>query len=220
MPSKESYRAAVRQLLEKPEWRRMAFEALDVLNRGNPSLVVVFPDSTREISFRDIYCQGPSVSYEDQVLTAVRWQSVLRGHLIYGFIQVREAPHRDRDLEANRSIVADMVDRYRDGEEFQVIAADFWGGNHGEDGFVRFAEPFITNFSGRGWNRGSANRQYPETAPAVSGVRTDFPLEVGDCLPDQMEAHFAISRCVARLPYGSDVMVFLEAMPGFFAFCA
>lgn len=211
MPSKAQLRYSVRKKLLDPQWRNYAFGALDVLERGNPYLVVNF-NSGEEINvpFLDLYCQNyrsDLIHLEDKIITALAWQDILSGQLIYSFLQVRESPHPDRAIDANKAILKDMVEHYR--ERFNMLGADFWGGNQGADGYIEFAEPFIRDFAGIAIDPPDDSASLSVTP--VDGQRTWFPLEVGYCMPDQMEFHLATSRCVARFPYNSDIIVFLES---------
>jgi hypothetical protein len=101
-----------------------------------------------------------------------------------------------------------MVRDYRARDPLSLLAADFWGGKNGEDGYLKFGAPPISNFEGFATDLTG----FPETPPGepVDGKCTRFPLEVGNCLPDQIEFHLQQTNCVARFPYHHTFIVLLE----------
>lgn len=189
MPARKSFHDAVNEHLKEPEYRRMATEAVDILQQ-DPHLVGTFDDGEEfEVPFMDVYCQSAwprKLKYEDLVLTAFAWQQVLSGHLIYSFIQTPNEPLRNSEVQGNQAILQQVV---RDqGDRLGLIGAAFHGEPWGEDGYLLFAAPPI--------DRG--------------GTCVRFPLELGDCKPDQMEFHLGQARCVARFPYRHQFIVLLE----------
>ena len=214
MPLGKHYWQRVNERLrDDPRFRRRAFEAVEVLDDNPMIFVGVEGHAMAEIPFTDIYCQKHAhfERFEERVMTALRWQDILLGNIIYRCVQVREAPHADADVDANRALVQDMVRHYREAGVYDMVGADFWGGKNGEDGYVEFARPFIVGFSGAPTDGvGNFGPKYRRGIPVDGRVRR-FPLEIGFCKPDQMDWHLQQSAGVARLPYGTDWMVFLEA---------
>jgi len=47
-------------------------------------------------------------------------------------------------------------------------------------------------------------------ANPIHGRCVHFPLEIGYCMPDQTETHLSTARCIARFPYGSRFIIFME----------
>lgn len=215
MPSREHIRKAVNQQLKNnKEYRKYACEAVDILLGNNTSITINLEGAKKiKVPFIDIYCQAfrdDLVSFEDLVLTGFAWQRVYRGELIYRCIQVKESPHGDSEIELNREILLDMVSHYNKRGMYGLKSADFFGGKDGADGYIEFEEPFITDYCGRPLgDDGDPVAHYPEEG--INGRSKYFPLEVGYCMPDQMEYHLRMSGCVARFPYDIDVIIFLES---------
>jgi len=195
-----------------PEFSDMAFRALDVLEK-DPVLILTYPDERVEIPFMDIYCQAyrnDAIHFEDKVLTALAWQNILEGSLIYRFIQVRESPYRDKCIKENNDILLNMVKSYQGRDLYNIKEAVFWGGNQDADGFIEFSSPFIRDFKGRILKEKNDSKGKALVKKSVNGKCWHFPLEVGYCMPYQIEAAFHTNQCVARFPYGYDVIIFLE----------
>lgn len=202
------------QLKDNKEYRKDACEAVNILLENNASIIINLEGAKKvEVPFIDIYCQAfrdDLVSFEDLVLTGFAWQRVYRGELIYRCIQVKESPHGDSEIELNREILLDMVSHYNKRGMYGLKSADFFGGKDGEDGYIEFEEPFITDYCGCPLgDDGDPVAHYPEEG--INGRSKYFPLEVGYCMPDQMEYHLWRSGCVARFPYDIDVIIFLES---------
>jgi hypothetical protein len=214
MPLRHNYRTAINRTLKgDPDFRRYAINALEVLDQ-KPSLIVKFTDGELKVPFIDIYCQTPlqnRVTFEDLVLTAIAWQHILCGQLVYRFIEVSECPYSDKEIEKNRGILTDMVKHYNTRNMYGIESADFWGGTKDADGYIKFSEPFIKCFKGMtvSMEKQSDNSGNPNNCD--NGTCKDFPLEIGYCTPDQIEMHFSKSKCVARFPYGYNLIVFLES---------
>ena len=143
------------------------------------------------------------------ILTAIAWQKILNGETIHRFIEVREPPHSDKDISSNKAALADMIKHYGDRGLYKIKDADFWGGNQGADGFIEFFEPFIGIFSGCAADSTEEVKQFAMANP-IHARCTHFPLEIGYCIPDQIETHLSTARCIARLPYGSRLIIFME----------
>jgi hypothetical protein len=216
VPFKQLFRDLINQQLRRePQFRKQAFGALDLLLQGEgPWLLCKYDDGNRlKLPLMDIYCQTAqlvSVCLEDLVITAFAWQKILQGEIIYDFIQVREPPYPDKEADKNRAILHDMVASYQQRGLYHLKEADFWGGTQGSDGYVEFDRPFINDF--RGGSCDEMRREINPASPVIRGECKRFPLEVGYCLPNQMLTHLAESRCVARFPYGYNVIIFLEAV--------
>lgn len=201
------------QLKNDKEYRKYAFDAVDILLENNASIIIDLEGAKKVmVPFIDIYCQtfrDDLVSFEDLVLTGFAWQRVYRGELIYRCIQVKEPPHADSEIELNREILLDMVSHYNKRGMYGLKSADFFGGKDGADGYIEFEKPFITGY--RGYPLGDDGvpvANYPKEG--INGQSKYFPLEVGYCMPDQMGYHLGMSGCVARFPYDIDVIIFLE----------
>jgi hypothetical protein len=187
--------------------------ALEVLDQ-EPSLIVKFEDGELKIPFIIIYCQAfrkDLVYFEDLVLTAIAWQRILNGELIYRFIEVKEKPHMDNEIEKNREILVDMVEHYRMRNMYGIESADFWGGTQDADGYIKFTEPLIKNFKSRPFRPNDKPKEPEEFSNTADGICTYFPLEIGYCMPDQIEMHLLKAKCVARFPYEYNFIVFLES---------
>lgn len=213
MPLRRNYRDAINRTLKgDSNFRKYVMSALEVLDQ-KPSLLVKFADSELRLPFLDIYCQvalPDQMYFEDIVLAAIAWQHILNGQLIYRFIEVRDIPHTDNEIQKNREILSDMVKHYNMRSMYKIESADFWGGTQDADGYIKFSEPFIKSFKGLPISREKKSDD-PEDNTPVDGSCMYFPLEIGDCMPDQIEMHLAKSRCVARFPYGYNLIVFLES---------
>lgn len=208
MPLKNAFRENVREQMKSQLWRKAACKALDVLQEKDPKIFITMDDGeVLEIRFMDIYCQtlrDDLIHFEDLVLTGLAWQNVLNRRLIYRVVQVRESPFSDREVERNNELLRDMIEHYPD---FGFVRANFWGGNQGADGTIEFKEPFIRDYSGTIVDNELSSDFKVEP---VDGISKNFPLEVGYCMPDQMEFHFRTAGCVARFPYGYDFIIFFE----------
>ena len=209
MPLRNAHREAIaNRLQEDKQWRDYAFGALEIVER-NPSIAVNFNDGSRqELPFWDIYCQTSpraEISLEEKIMTGIAWQHVLHGKYIYIVYQVRDKPKSDADIQGNNDILQDMVRRYR-----PVFAdAEFWGGTQGADGRITFKEIAIKNCWGIEGRR-EDQLDLAKLSGPKKGICQQFPLEVGYCRPDQIDTHLMDSRCVARFPYGYDLVIFLE----------
>ncbi|WP_028486828.1 hypothetical protein [Thiomicrorhabdus chilensis] len=212
MPNKQILRKSINKKMRDFKFRTMAVKAVDIFQKNNPIIYINLDDRQQiEMRFMDVYCQAYRehlIAFEDLVLTAMAWQNVLSGNLIYRFLQVRENPYPDKQIDANQDILKDMVKQYQKRNLYDILDADFWGGNQGEDGFIEFKKPFIESFSAVGYD---AEGDRTEASDVVDGVCSNFPLEVGYCMPDQMEFHLRTRRCVARFPYGYDFVIFIES---------
>lgn len=193
----------------------MACDAIAILDR-NPSLTTEFKYGVRKsIPFRDLYCQTPYkeiVRFEELVITALAWQDVLYGDLIYRFLPTDAPPFPDHDLPGNNRILDGLVKKFR--KRYGLMSSEFIGGRYGSDGHVEFSKPLITRFRGYPENPlNQKSQQISQNLPTPkNGVCKLFPLEIGYCRPDQMEWHLGLSRCVARFPYGHNVIVFFEKL--------
>jgi hypothetical protein len=211
MPMRGFYRQWVEeQLTTDRQWRDYAFEALRIIQAGDPAILVRFEDGTRQrISFWDVYCQTHwrnSRSFIESLMTALAWQSILRNDWIYVVYQVREKPRPDEDVAGNNDILQDMIRRYP--KIFR--GAEFWGGTQGEDGRISFHRTAIRDFRGYASNDRQGAIEFAHIPRPVEGKETSFPLEVGYCLPDQFETHIMDEGCIARFPYGYDLIIFIE----------
>jgi hypothetical protein len=216
MPLNPHFRSIINDAMKADaHYRRYVISALDVLDR-KPTLVARFENREIAIPFMDIYCQNDNyaaIHFEDLAMAAIAWQHILRGKLIYRFIEVGEAPQADKAKFHNKAILIVAADQYRARNNLYCFkSVDFWGGTQGADGFIRFAEPLIRNFKGRPLAKPGEASPPDILQPPISGSCTDFPLEVGYCRPDQLEMHLLKTGCVARFPYGYNILVFLEAM--------
>jgi len=213
MPLKSNSRDLINRTLKSdPAYRKYAIDAVSVLDQ-KPCLAVNFGNDYYKIPFIDIYCQAfreDMVYFEDIVLTAIAWQHILLGQLIYHVVEVHEPPYSDNEIEKNRLILADMVEHYKDRNIYGIEAADFWGGTQDADGFIKFSEPLIKNYRGIPLPSNDM-ADIPAVQHSINGRCNHFPLEIGYCMPDQIEMHLAQTKCVARFPYGYRFIVFLES---------
>lgn len=159
MPARRVSRAATNRQLMDPEFREYAFKSLWVLD-GEPALHFRLGDGeTYTVPFMDVYCQalGPqNLRFEDLVTTALRWQEVLRGELIYRGIRLTGEPFSDADTERNRALVKEAVSYHQSIGDANFLDADFKGGTRaGQDGYVAFSAPPHRGIHGRlsrfGW---------------------------------------------------------------------
>ena len=209
MPLRSAHREAIAEKLqEDKQWRVYAFEALEIVEH-NPTITVTFSDgSHQELPFWDIYCQThrrDQIALEEKIMTGIAWQHILRGKYIYTVYQVRDKPKPDADIQGNNDILQDMVRRYKPA----FTSAEFWGGTQGADGQITFKEIAIKNFWGVEGDR-KDRLDLSKLSGPKHGRRQHFPLEVGYCRPDQIDTHLMDSKCVARFPYGYDLIIFLE----------
>lgn len=215
MSVRSAFKSRIRHMLEDPSLREVVWQAISVY-RKDPYLLVSREDgSSYEIPFADVYCQvwrADSVCFEAEVAAALAWQDILAGRLVYRFIEVREPPQPDKEIEANREILKDMVSVYNEAGVYDLKGADFWGGTQDEDGYVEFNSPFIDGFEGFSLDElgGVQDRV------VVEGLKGSlmFPLEVGYCESHQMVKHLSLAKCVARFPYKHPYIVFLQYLPG------
>lgn len=216
MPLGQDFRSIINDAMKTDaQYRRYLISALEILDR-KPTLLVRFQEYEVEIPFMDIYCQALSedqVHFEDLALTAIAWQHILLGKLIYRFIEVAEPPQADKEKFHNKAILMVAAEHYRSANNlYDFESVDFWGGTQGADGFIKFNEPLIRNYRGRPLTRHDAIAPLGNLRAPVSGLCKNFPLEVGYCLPHQIETHLVKTGCVARFPYGYNIIVFLESM--------
>lgn len=213
MPLKSNHRDVINRTLKSdPDYRKYAIDAVSVLDQ-KPCLVVNLGNDYFKIPFIDIYCQTfreDLVCFEDIVLTAIAWQHILLGQLIYRVIEVHEPPYGDNEIEKNGVILADMVEHYKTRNIYDIVAADFWGGTQDADGFIEFSEPLIRNYRGIPLPIKDTSDTLVHQH-SIDGLCTHFPLEIGYCMPDQIEMHLAKTKCVARFPYGYRFIVFFES---------
>lgn len=204
MPLKAAFHEGIRNYMKDKTRRDYLFDALEVLESTDPYLPITLSDGEElKIPFMDVYCQSfrdDLVRFEDRASAALAWQDFCNDRLIYKFIQVREEPYPDDRIKENQAILDDMIDHY---PELGIVNAEFWGGKNDSDGIIVFRESFIRNFPGRT----NAKKEKPEL---INGIKKKFPLEVGYCMPYQLEYHLLFERSVARFPYGSDFIVFIE----------
>lgn len=139
-----------------------------------------------EICIKDYFCQEHGLgighqTYQEKLIPAALWQHVLKGDIEYS---IQETPRcfMDGQQKENDDLVKSYVKNVTDGN---IIDAAFWGGTHGEDGFVEFKTPPISK-------------------------KTHFPLEVGYCKSTQFFYQLVVRRCIARLPYNSDYIIYFE----------
>jgi hypothetical protein len=212
MPSRAGLIRAVNRALLKRPWRTYALEALEVLEDQDPALAFHFSDGHYvDVSFVDLFCQTSrpdQLAFEEWILVALAWQDILAGHTIYKGIQVREPAGADTNVEHNDAILQDM--RYVYQGVLPIVRAHFWGGTQGADGVIEFQTAPISHFQGCAYTPGQELGGAPSRP--LAGTCTVFPLEVGYCLPHQMIFHFSQSHCVARFPYGYDMLVLLETL--------
>jgi hypothetical protein len=106
-----------------------------------------------------------------------------------------------------------MIKHYGNRGLYNIKNADFWGGNQGAAGFIEFFASFIGNFSGCATDSTEEVKQFAMASP-IHGRCVHFPLEIGYCMPDQIETHLSTARCIARFPYGSCFIIFMEPVCG------
>lgn len=121
---------------------------------------------------------------EEDLICATLWQRIIQNKLTY---LVQETPHcfSDAQIDENKNLVKSYISNVINQEKGKIINADFWGGKRGEDGFIQFSNPPLGNV-------------------------TRFPLEIGYVTPSQFYYHIYYSKCIARLPYRSDYIVYFE----------
>lgn len=198
--------------LKEKAYRDKAFGALDVFD-GGPRLFVNRDDGdVVSIAFSDIYLQAfrsDQVTLEDKIMAAFAWQKILTGRMIYGFLEVRSTPFSDANFDSNNAVLKELVDICRPEGWYDLKDAQFYGGPgaKGQDGHVEFNTPFIKDFVGQAIE---ADGERCAPKGPFHGVKTLFPLEVGFCLPSQIEMHLAQCRSVVRWPYGCKYLIFLE----------
>ena len=158
-------------------------------------MLKVFDKSACHISCQDspellvypFFCQLWS-GYEDtlieeNLICASLWQLILAGKIQY-VLQQTPRCFQDHEIKENQSLFKSYKISCID---HRVKEADFWGGKNGEDGFIEFEEPLIKN-------------------------QTYFPLEVGYVRPTQVAYHLTHRKCIARIPYESDYIVYFESV--------
>ena len=214
MPSRSAFITGISQKLKDPVYRKIAIKSVDILQSLQPSIHINFEDGSLEkYPFIDIVCQtmrGDNIMFEDLIYTALLWQEVCSRNLIYRVIQVCSEPKADADVEGNRQILQNMISHPKYQESFDFKGADFHGGQSGADGYIHFNRPPITDYRGYEVDWNGDGPEPPTNIAPVDGKCTEFPLEVGYCLPDQILANFIQAGCVARFPYGSDIIFLLE----------
>lgn len=78
------------------------------------------------------YCQTPYkqiVRFEELVITALAWQDVLYGDLIYRFLPTNAPPLSDHYLAGNNRILEGLIKKFR--KRYGLISAEFIGGRYG-----------------------------------------------------------------------------------------
>ncbi len=203
LPSRHEVITSVRRrLAQDPVWRDYSMGALEILE-GGPFLRIHTDEEVHDFPFKIIFCQAfrtDLVMLEELILTAIAWQRVLNRELIWRCIEVRDPPCADKQVAMNTDILKDMMGVYK--SEHAITAVEVWDGNFGADGYVEFHRPFISDFRATKING-------PAVEP-IEGRCRRFPLEIGYCRPDQVLWHLEESKCIARFPYGSRWIVFLE----------
>lgn len=140
-----------------------------------------------ELLFYPFICQlwegRDSTIIEEDLMCAYVWQKIITNKISY---RVQETPRcfKDDNIKENRLLVKSYVTNCLDSG---IENADFWGGTQGEDGFIKFNEPSIFGNS-------------------------HFPLEIGYIKPTQFIYHLMYRKCIARLPYDSDYIVYFESL--------
>lgn len=133
----------------------------------------------------DFFCQlwsgNNSTVIEEDLIVSRLLQKILSNQLQY-IIQETPQCFTDDDIENNQKLFKSYKESCFD---LKVLDSDFWGGKQGEDGFIEFEEPIIK-------------------------TQKRFPLEVGYVRPTQVEYHLIHRKCLARLPYNSDYIVYFE----------
>lgn len=138
-----------------------------------------------ELIFYPFVCQlwegRDCTCIEEDLICAYIWQKVIHNKITY---KIQETPKcfKDDQIKENDNLVKSYVEHCKDSG---VIAAEFIGGNQGADGFVEFSNPPNEN-------------------------NTIYPLEIGYIKPTQFYYHITHSKCIARLPYDSDYIVYFE----------
>jgi hypothetical protein len=213
MPSKEEYYSAINsRLRDDPKWRKDVVLALEKFEKTPPSLIVHFSSNEPDIAIpvEDIFCQTSrpdQLKFEDKIATVALWSSIIAGNIMYRFVQVKSQPRKDKDIEGNQAILTDMIGRY---PNLGIKEATFFEARQsGEDGQIVFEKPFINNFQGLViLPNGKPSRK--KLLPPADGKATRFPLEVGYCMPDQINWHLGTHGALARFPYKTNIIVFLE----------
>lgn len=138
-----------------------------------------------EIKIFPYFCQlwagRDETTLEENLICAVLWQRLIQNKLTY---KVQESPHcfRDDQIKENKELVQSYITNVHDSK---IIRADFWGGTQGEDGQIEFSEPPLKE-------------------------NKIFPLELGYIRPSQFYYHIFYKKCIARIPYDSDYIIYFE----------
>lgn len=140
---------------------------------------------TQEIIVFPYFCQmwegRPETEIEEDIICAYLWQRIIKNKITY---MIQETPECFKDdlIKENKELVKSYRTACLDSG---IEDADFWGGNHGEDGFVKFKKsPFFK--------------------------QNNFPLEIGYVKPSQFYYHIFYRKCIARLPYNSNYIIYFE----------
>lgn len=205
MPVPEVYLETALTKLKERDFRDQFFQWLE-LGDGSPKLEINIEGKSTSVPFFDLYCQ-PHLNYylylEHKVLACLAWHRILNGTLMYRAIQVERSPYPDRQRQKNHSILEKMVHRYSKTDPW-ILEAGIYQFSDGADGYINLTKPPLESYEG------VTIDLEPELKVKGSGKAKEFPLEIGACMPDQFEFHLAQYKCIARFPYGWDLIFFFE----------
>jgi hypothetical protein len=128
-------------------------------------------------------------TYLQKVLSATLWQYILQGKMKY-LIQETPPCQKDKQISENDQLLKSYIDCTRMG----VTDAYFRGGNFAEDGVIKFKNPPIITMD-------------------------SFPVEFGYCKVTQFYSNIMTKRCVARLPYDMEYIIYFELTEDLFDIC-
>lgn len=179
--NKEINKEFLRDFYENPKWYG---EAMEAYYKHEITLTVPL-EGFREIElplkpYLYQWCEDFEPELNEMLIASFLNQEIGHDHIGYFFHESSQC-FADKAREENDSLVKSYKNSVK---QFRIIDAHFRGGTQGEDGCIS-----VEN------NRGELKH---------------FPLEVGYCPASQVYYHLRRHRCVARLPYNSNYIVYFE----------
>lgn len=186
------------RLLADSAWRNSALTALDVVESGKAHFNCT--DASGEeyaVPFLDVVWQTSRTRNDFllSVYSAVLWQKILCGHFDIAVIPTSAGPKADDMPQDNQAILtAACVPWLKCGAKVVCRST-----KQGADGEVIFdSNPF----------------QRPECDVDMFGSEASaqivFPLEIGYCMPTQIEVHRSLGGAFARFPYGAPFLFLFQ----------
>lgn len=180
-------------LLNDVHWRTKAMEALALFETVQPLLQYSHQGQTLSIPFIDVVCQSTwkRHTFFSNLYGAILWQQVISGKTSIGILPTAQTPVNDnRPLENQATIEAAL-------QPYVGAVVTCRSTKSGADGSICFRKcPMSTALDSE--NETNLDEEWI------------FPLEIGACMPHQIEVHLSKGGNVARFPYGWRAIVLIS----------